>query len=72
VKNPVDKSLYAGLRFAPQTEHLPSDVIIGCLSTSFPQVHTSKYFTSPKNAFSALTKIEKYSLELFVIRSYIH
>jgi hypothetical protein len=26
---------YAGLSLAPQTEHFPSAVIMGCLSTSF-------------------------------------
>jgi hypothetical protein len=32
------KQFYAGFSFAPQTEHFPSAVIIGCLSTSFPQI----------------------------------
>jgi hypothetical protein len=50
--NPVDKSLYAGLSFAPQTEHLPSDVIIGCLLTSFPQSpHFKILHLPPKTLF---------------------
>ena len=41
-----DYLFYAGLSFAPQTEHLPSAVIIGCLSTSFPHSPHFKLFTS--------------------------
>jgi hypothetical protein len=41
-----DYLFYAGFSFAPQTEHFPSAVIIGCFSTSFLQSQHFKIFTS--------------------------
>ena len=51
----VQKLLYAGFSFAPQTEHLPSAVIIGCLSTSFPQIPHFKMPHLPQKNFYTIT-----------------